>query len=704
MGWILFNNATRQPLRLRPGSVLVGRAQNAQIRPSHQSVSRNHAEIIVDAPSGSVQNGTDMQQYAVYMLDHSSTGHTFVNGQPSGKGVKRPLKADDTVCFGVDPINFSLQWCPTVVSCSSRLPETELNQLVGLAQRAGIFLSYEWTSCCTHLLMEQLSITPKLLCCVIDGGIPIARSYLEALASSEVLSAAPDPVQHQPQAPSGADAAYSAELQNCIRGPRVRHDMLAGVWIVFASQQASDALGKALTSAGCIGQFICTTVAHAQSVTAKIAECKTRHWLPEEVWVVPNLEQAIASALSPALVGLNAKRYIAVPLQAMVVGLLRGEKDGVHNHSGASRIQLVGAATAETPKGFQETQREPKQAQASGVKYPAQVKEESFQQTQDQTAPPTLPRKKEEADEGTNAPAKRQRVEAPRPTTLSAGQFEATAVKTSNSQDPPKFDRQPSGMAPAVSSFVRAKSEPNALGGPLTIASDTGLKQEAKQLKAEAGAAAPATVASSLGAPPAGSQGSGMPKILSINFDTPLTQPKPEEHKQVVQDSLTKVEPKLEAAPAPVPQVQQGGSSSSSAAAPPASRTVEPVQAVSHPTGVWLPKKVVEDGKQEPFVLQVPGLGDRDLHSLRATAATGAAKLTPPRTGISISAQPAQAAAAAPSGERRSFKMFRKSLGQQRAEDVVLVPIAPWVERPGPGLGELFASHRMDSESQLPPL
>ena len=31
------------------------------------------------------------------------------------------------------------------------------------------FLTPDWTPQCTHLLLEQFAITPKLLCCIIDG-------------------------------------------------------------------------------------------------------------------------------------------------------------------------------------------------------------------------------------------------------------------------------------------------------------------------------------------------------------------------------------------------------------------------------------------------------------------------------------------------------------------------------------------------------
>merc|ERR1712185_746739 len=128
------------------------------------------------------------------------------------------------------------------------------------------------------------------------------------------------------------------------------------------------------------------------------------------------------------------------------------------------------------------------------------------------------------------------------------------------------------------------------------------------------------------------------------------------------------VRPKEEAPPPRPPASVQ----SSPAAAP--STRIEPVV---HPSGVWLPKKVVEERKQEPFILQVPGLGDRDLHSLRATINKGGAKQTAVRAGLTASSARGRQGAGGDGAAPRSFKMFRKSVGQQRVEDRVLVPIRP---------------------------
>lgn len=188
-----------------------------------------------------------------------------------------------------------------------------------------------------------------------------------------------------------------------------------------------------------------------------------------------------------------------------------------------------------------------------------------------------------------------------------------------------------------------------------------------------------------------------MPKILSINFDTPMTQPKPEDHKEVLPEFIAKAEvrPKEEAPPPRPPASVQ----SSAAAA--SSTRIEPVV---HPSGVWLPKKVVQERKQEPFILQVPGLGDRDLHTLRATINKGGAMPTGVRAGLPAASTGGRQGSGDNGTAPRSFKMFRKSVGQQSVEDRVLVPIRPWEPSPGLGLGEAFASHRMESESQLPPV
>jgi len=327
MGWILVHNGTHQRLSLRPGKVQVGRAQTAQIRTAHQSVSRIHAEIVVEAQVGPL---TEVVPLAISVVDLSSTGHTFINGKPSGgRGVAMPLADGDMLAFGVDPGTYSIRWRPVVLSYSSRVPAQEAQSLQELARAAGAFLTPEWTSNCTHLLMEVLAITPKLLCCIAHGGVPVAPSFLQALATSITGGHVPEPVEHRPQPPAGLDAAYAPQLTECLTNPRSRRNMLQGVWIIFGLKQAYDALSVALLTAGSQVHFLCTSEVQAAKVIEDLQRSVATHGNPKEIWLVPGLEQQSTSLLTEPLRKLGA-RCLVVTHKAVVGGILAGCLAAVH--------------------------------------------------------------------------------------------------------------------------------------------------------------------------------------------------------------------------------------------------------------------------------------------------------------------------------------------------------------------------------------
>jgi len=684
-----------------------------------------HAEIAIEEPSETAFQ--QAQQYPIYVIDRSSSGQTFVNAEPSGKDQRKALRPGDTLTFGADPVSYSLQWSPVAVSHSSTLPAEKYSHIQQLARRAGVFLTAEWTSNCTYLLMDQLLISPKLLCCIVDGGVPVASSFLEALAAREMAAAPPDPVQHQPSAPAGKDAAYANDLKICAQSPRTRHDILRGIWVIFSSQPAADAMSKALANAGAQAQFRCRSIDDVPSTVDALKQSRAQRGAPDEVWFVPHLADDLASALCPALLSLGAREYRAVPLPAIVVGLLKGNKEGVC--SGAS-VMSLGKASKES---YIETQQQ--QQQAARTVRPVStkagdVKCESFPHTQEQPPHPlTASSKMQDAEakgfqkhQEPEPPAKRQKIDNEMPATRNAG-FEAAPVKSPppNSQEKP--DVAVPGMAQTVSSYFRPmaqtvssyfrpKSEAAGIDAPLTVPGETGLKQQdGDKLKGEVDAP-PLASLSTAGGP---SQGSGMPKILSINFDTPLTQPKPEdnnarmENKDAVAESL-RSEPKVERQPkqeadhkpvaAAASDVKMGGVL--------AERTEQDRAPVLHPNGVWLPKTKPGAGKQEPFILQVPGMGEVDIHKLRPRTNKGAVVPSPARLGMQVSGgisrKDGAGTVVAKSGERRTTKVFRKSLGQVRPAELDLVPIAPWAPPAGQGLAEAFASHRTEPDSQLPPV
>jgi len=800
MGWVLINNATRQRLRLRPGSIQIGRAAAAHIRPNHQSVSRNHAEISVALHSGSL---SEVAKVGIHLIDRSSTGHTFVNGQPSGRGAHRPLAEGDTVAFGIDNPTFTVQWMPTVFSWSSRVLPEEVERMERLARAAGAFMMSEWTSQCTHLITEQLAITPKLLCCVSTGGVPVSTSYLEALAVAEFACIAPDPLSHQPLPPVGNDAAYAGELERYARAPRSRKGLFDGVWVIYGSKLGLDGLGKALSQANLQVQIPCFSVEQCTQVSAEINKCRSNQIaVPREVWVVPPLEEAVKAALGALLPSLRQATCLTVPVQAVVRGIFVGSREAVHTTPGAVSFTLDATGQSSLPATQKQEPQPPSLpaaslaqaapvAPATAVKrrrampwgqqdenmVKAEKREDTVDLTQEQeplaapvVRPPaaTLTEPKEmngikrphaaleEQEQHSAAPAVQTRPASlaaavqTRPASLAPAVQTLPASLAANGHiQPPGWPpgtalkepkevngvKQPRTAMEAPGRPKRAQSaenmqaaltlmkEPDSHEGQQTGVVDCGPPQtvlstgatskleenkDDKEFKPPPGP--PATVGSSYGgAPisqaPAPEAESGIPKCLSISFDTPFSQPKPEIVAMKEEAKMLKVEGQQGVRTAPMLQRAQTVHTLQTVQAEQSQlvKHEEPApEPVVHPTGTWL--KSLGMPKQERPAVRVD-----NVEIMQAAWQAGAVPVTAAR--IAESSTPARQHNGIRSGmgargfARRNFKLFQKGVGQRRPA-VEIVPVAPWVPPQEPDLGNLFNSQSLtfESQSQLPPV
>ncbi|CAE7941918.1 NBN [Symbiodinium sp. KB8] len=343
------------PLLLLPGSAQVGRGQTAIIRSTHQSVSRVHAELVIKATEGSL---ADVRPLEISLIDRSSTGHTFVNElKTPGNGVPVKLQDGDFFTCGIDPLRYTVRWRPILLSVSSRLSAAELRGLEDLARACGVFLTTEWTQQCTHLLIEQWAITPKLLCCIIDGALPVASSFLDDLVSRRDTELRPEPATAScaPRPPGGADAAYSTELSAYASSPSPRRQLLKGSWIIFSHKQAYDALHLPLEHAGASFLLVAQDVP-AGSMVQDLKRGVAMHGAPSEVWIIP----ALPPGLAPLLSELGELRCpcLVVGQQAVVAALLSGQKKR------ATDTATIVPKT-ELPESFPDThQNESTQAQA----------------------------------------------------------------------------------------------------------------------------------------------------------------------------------------------------------------------------------------------------------------------------------------------------------------------------------------------------
>ena len=382
MGWVLEVQSPTNPttsLQLLPGTAQVGRAQTAQIRSTHQSVSRVHAEVVVQPAQGSL---SDVLPLEISITDRSSTGHTFVNDQQPGRNNPMKLSAGDVLHFGVDPLRYTVHWRPMLFSISSRLGDADLQSLHQDARSTGVFVTSDWTAQCTHLLLEQFSITPKLLCCIIDGAPPVSMSFLSELSRRArekcELLAAPSPADFSPQAAIGPDAAYNSDLNAYIRAPRPRRELLRGIWVIFSVKADYERLCVAISCAGSPVQILTQDQA-AQSVLQDLNKA-TAKATPKEVWIIPTVPPGLRAVLSKPLQELRCP-FREVGQEALVGAILSGSLQAIHGTAGL-------APKVELQESFPETQptnarTEPSQGrrQLPWEKASVQVKEESFPNT-----------------------------------------------------------------------------------------------------------------------------------------------------------------------------------------------------------------------------------------------------------------------------------------------------------------------------------
>ena len=161
-----------------------------------QSVSGKHATI-------SVRDSDKTSQ--VWIIDHSRFG-TFVNSEQLLKSERQIFSGDELV-FGkwicaTQAYTYSLSWSPIVLCCSSR--GESMSSLRTCVSKYDVTLLDNWDDRATHVVVNELRTTIKVLC-GLSKGIPIVRqSWVDQLICSiENFTPLPNPSEHIPDLPEG---------------------------------------------------------------------------------------------------------------------------------------------------------------------------------------------------------------------------------------------------------------------------------------------------------------------------------------------------------------------------------------------------------------------------------------------------------------------------------------------------------------------
>ncbi|KAH7290495.1 hypothetical protein KP509_30G050900 [Ceratopteris richardii] len=198
MVWILVPNHPSlgtSKYYLTSGAYKIGRKDTSVVIQTDKTVSRLHAEIIID-PLKSINDSTDRTSFKprIILKDLSKFG-SFVNRTAGSKPVfslpnkEKELNEGDIITFGTDNSSFRLEYfalCPFIGPLAD---ESRRNAVSDLVISAGGYVLENWCSNCTHLLVEDGSYVTNLVLQAVAERIPvIGVGWIEVLAARGTLS------------------------------------------------------------------------------------------------------------------------------------------------------------------------------------------------------------------------------------------------------------------------------------------------------------------------------------------------------------------------------------------------------------------------------------------------------------------------------------------------------------------------------------
>ncbi|EDV51245.2 nibrin [Drosophila erecta] len=215
----------------------IGRLATDLIVAQDLSISRTHAKLIQAEADG---------DDSLHIEDLGSRYGTFIFPMNSQKPRKvpaktlTPLPVGTRVRFGA---NMSI-WQVTqlkLVTTVSALTRPEIQELTKILEPMGGMVTSNWTDDCTHLTMNEVSVTVKLLHAMLENK-PIVtfaywRNMLQSAQSIHVKEGWPQPEDYQP---TNIDVTWRPE----------RTRLFAGKTFVFMNRKHFDMYGSVVQKAG----------------------------------------------------------------------------------------------------------------------------------------------------------------------------------------------------------------------------------------------------------------------------------------------------------------------------------------------------------------------------------------------------------------------------------------------------------------------
>ncbi|XP_073002230.1 nibrin homolog [Typha latifolia] len=211
------------------GTYRVGRKDCDVVVQTDTSISRVHAEIIVDEMVSWDPSRTESVDFHsnVRIVDRSKYG-TSINKESGAEGSRMRkdqevvLKHGDLVTFGTGNATFRLSFVPIITFLHGRRPSRVDPSLQAIMISIGAYTTRKWSHDCTHALVDESSpVTLELIEAVLARKQIVSRDWFKVLAEQNIRTEIPSCAPYVPNLSlDGTDVkSVDAELrESCLVG------------------------------------------------------------------------------------------------------------------------------------------------------------------------------------------------------------------------------------------------------------------------------------------------------------------------------------------------------------------------------------------------------------------------------------------------------------------------------------------------------
>ncbi|KAH6591284.1 hypothetical protein BASA61_005003 [Batrachochytrium salamandrivorans] len=290
--WLLVSPSSAQKIWLRPGlTVSIGR-KGTDIVLSNRTISRLHASFSVAVINQSPQAGSIATYPTVTITDIGSKYGTFVGSKSQKVNGTMEVCDGQSIRFGSpsDHAIFRLIRIPIVV-CTSGLKSQMRANISTLASEYDIAVTTQFSPKCTHLLMDYINITAKVVQALATATPIVSAAWIKAFSNVNAMDfKAPEPNDFLPPHDKlpWPDVSFLSNER--------RKTLFSGIdFIVFSQEEVKSVEAVVIASGGRIKIF--PIIDPSQPTFSEMASLKTLIEMTPRPIVVfpkdPNISQLI---------------------------------------------------------------------------------------------------------------------------------------------------------------------------------------------------------------------------------------------------------------------------------------------------------------------------------------------------------------------------------------------------------------------------